>query len=79
MEERQRIEKGDVGRLEDVLGPDDPLFQNPSTAIPGAKRWPSDECSKCGRPGSEHEFVPDHTSTNFRYKGVPGYLRCPPN
>jgi len=50
---------------------------NAPTAAPGAKRWPSDECSQCGRPGAEHEFVPDPTSKNFKYKGVAGYLRCP--
>jgi hypothetical protein len=48
MEEKQRIEKGDVGRLEDVLGPDDPLFQNPPTAAPGAKAGAFAEAGECG-------------------------------
>jgi hypothetical protein len=44
MEEKQRIEKGDIGSLEEALGPGDPLFAKAPTAAPGAKAGEYTQC-----------------------------------
>ncbi|HXI41621.1 MAG TPA: hypothetical protein VNH83_16685 [Bryobacteraceae bacterium] len=61
MEEKQRIEKGDVGRLEDVLGGGDPLLQKAPTAAPGAEKDPfKGRWVTCNANASPHVYDAEH-------------------